>query len=165
MNELQWIKRLYFLPYYKFESMGPPPFQKQDIICVYTEIRKLRKYLTIVAKGIENGIRSGGAAEKAICDGINNPWQAYNFQVPNPVSRRMDILLPPDRRINATLIFFSLSTMTLLDYLVNNENSWAYIEHPGPLFRSIRNEGISPLFGVDEKLDADQIFKDSLKKK
>jgi hypothetical protein len=77
----------------------------------------------------------------------------------------MDILLPPDRRINATLIFFSLSTMTVLDYLVNNENSWAYVDRPGPLFRSIRNEGISPLFGVDEKLDADQIFKDSLKKK
>jgi hypothetical protein len=55
--------------------------------------------------------------------------------------------------------------MTVLDYLVNNENSWAYMERPGPLFRSIRNEGISPLFGVDEKLDADQIFKDSLKKK
>jgi len=165
MNELQWIKRLYFLPYYKFESMGPPPFPKQDIICVYTEIRKLRKYLTIIAKGIENGIRSGGAAAKAICDGINNPWEAYNFQVPNPISRRMDILLPPDRKINATLIFFSLSTMTILDYLVNNENSWAYVERPGPLFRSIRGEGISPLFGVDEKLDADQIFKDSLKKK
>ena len=165
MNELQWIKRLYFLPYYKFESMGPPPFQKHDIVCVYTEIRKLRKYLTVVAKGIENGIRSGGAPAKAICDGINNPWQAYNFQVPNPISRRMDILLSPDRRINATLIFFSLSTMTVLDYIVNNENSWAYMERPGPLFRSIRGEGISPLFGVDEKLDADQIFKDSLKKK
>jgi len=26
------------------------------------------------------------------------------------------------------------------------------------------DEGITPLFGVDEKLDADQIFKDSLKK-
>jgi len=164
-NELHWIKRLYFLPYYKFESLGPPPFPKQDIVCVYTEIRKLRKYLTMIAKGIENGIRSGGAAAKAICDGVNNPWESYNFQVPNPISRRMDLMLPPDRRINATLVFFSLSTVTILDYLVNNENSWAYSGRPGPLFRSIRNEGISPLFGVDEKLDADQIFRDSLKKK
>jgi len=165
LNELQWIKRLYFLPYYKFESIGPPPFPKQDIISFYTEIRKLRKFLTIVAKGIENGIRSGGAAAKAPCGGINNPWEAYTFQVPNTVSRHMDMMLPPERRVNATLIFFTLSTVTVLDYLVNNENSWAYSGRSVPLFRSIRNEGITPLFGVDEKLDADQIFRDSLKKK
>ena len=165
INELQWIKRLYFLPYYKFESLGPPPFPKQEIISFYAEIRKLRKYLTIVAKDIENGMRSGGAAAKALCDGINNPWEAYNFQVPNSISKRLDMMLPTERRINATLIFFSLSAITLLDYIVNNENSWAYTIRPGPLFRSIRNEGTSPLFGVDEKLDADQIFRDSLKKK
>jgi len=165
MNELHWIKRLYFLPYYKFESLGPPPFPKQDIISIYSEIRKLRKYLTVVAKGIENGIRAGGAAKKALCGGINNPWEAFNFQVPNTVSRRMEVILPPERRVNATLIFFTLSSVTMLDYIVNSENSWAYGTRPGPLFRSIRNEGITPLFGVDEKIDADKIFKDSLKKK
>jgi len=165
MNELHWIKRLYFLPYYKFESLGPPPFPKQDIIPIYSEIRKLRKYLTAVAKGIENGMRAGGAAAKALCGGINNPWEAYNYQVPTTVSRRIDMILPPERRVNATLIFFTLSTVTMLDYLVNNENSWAYGTRPGPLFRSIRNEGITPIFGVDDKIDADKIFKDSLKKK
>jgi len=165
MNELHWIKRLYFLPYYKFESLGPPPFPKQDIISIYTEIRKLRKYLTVVAKGIENGMRAGGAAKRAPCDGINNPWDAYNFQVPNTVSKRMEMILPPERRVNATLIFFTLSSATVLDFLVNNENSWAYVTRPGPLFRSIRNEGITPIFGIDDKIDADKIFKDSIKKK
>jgi len=165
INELHWIKRLYFLPYYRFEAMGPPPFPKQDIISFYGEIRKLRKFLTIVAKGIENGMRTGGAASKAPCAGINNPWEAYNFQVPNAVSKRMDAMLPPERRVNATLIFFTLSTVTVLDFLVNNENSWAYSGRPGPLFRSIKDEGILPLFGIDEKIDADQLFRESLKKK
>ena len=163
-NELHWLKRLYFLPYYKFESMGPPPFTKKDVIPIYSEVRKLRKSLTAVAKGIETGMRAGGAAVKAPCAGINNPWEAYNFQVPNPISKRLDMMLPPERRINATLIFFSLSTLTVLDFLLNNETSWAYANRPGPLFRSIKDEGISPLFGVTEKLDADKIFKDSLKK-
>jgi len=165
MNELHWIKRLYFLPYYKFESIGPPPFPKQDIVPIYSEIRKLRKYLTAIAMGIEQGIRAGGASSRVLCNGIQNPWENYNFQIPNPVSKRMDMMMPPERRINATLIFFSLSTVTVLDYIVNNENSWAYGGRPGPLFRSIRNEGINPLFGVEEKVDADQIFKNSLKKK
>jgi len=164
MNELHWVKRLYFLPYYKFESMGPPPFPKTDIVSIYSEVRKLRKYLTSVAMGIEQGTRAGGKAAKALCNGINNPWETYNFQVPNPVSKRLDMMLPPEKRMNATLIFFSLSAVTVLDYLVNNENSWAYANRSGPLFRSVKNEGITPVFGVDDKLDADKIFKESLKK-
>jgi len=164
LNELNWIKRLYFLPYYKFESIGPPPFPKSEIISVYSEIRKLRKYLTAFALGVEQGVRAGGAAAKAPCAGISNPWAAYNFQVPNPVSRRLDMMLAPEKRMNATLIFFSLSAVTVLDYIVNNENSWVYGEKGGILFRSVNNEGIIPLFGVDNKLDADKIFKDSLKK-
>jgi hypothetical protein len=164
LNELNWIKRLYFLPYYKFESIGPPPFPKSDIISVYSEVRKLRKYLTAFALGVEQGVRAGGAAAKAPCRGINNPWAQYNFQVPNPVSRRLDMMLAPEKRMNATLIFFSLSAVTVLDYIVNNENSWVYNEKGGILFRSVNNEGIVPLFGVDNKLDADKIFKESLKK-
>jgi hypothetical protein len=164
INELHWIKRLYFLPYYKFESIGPPPFPKTDIIPVYSMIRKIRKTLTSVAMGIEQGVRAGGAAAKAQCGGIHNPWTRYNYQIPNPVSRRLDIRLPPEKRINATLVFFTLSTVTVLDNIINNENSWAYKDRPGPLFRSVRNEGIVPMFGVIEKLDVEKIFRDSLKK-
>ena len=164
INELHWIKRLYYFPYYRFESMGPPPFQKQDVTPIYTEIRKLRKYLTATAVGIEQGMRAGGAKTKALCNGINNPWEAYNFQIPNSISRRLAMLLPPERRINATLVFFSLAVIAVLDYIVNNENSWSYGNRPGSLFRSVNDEGITPLFGVDKKLDADQIFRDSLKK-
>jgi hypothetical protein len=165
LNELHWIKRLYFLPYYKFESIGPPPFPKSEIVPIYSEIKKVRKYLTAVALGIEQGIRAGGAPAKAVCRGINNPWERYNFQVPNPVSRRLDMMLAPEKRMNATLIFFSLSAATVLDYIVNNENSWIYNDNrQGPLFRSVKNEGIMPMFGVDQKLDADKIFRDSLKK-
>jgi len=164
MNELNWIKRLYFLPYFKFESVGPPPFTKQDVVPIYTQIRKVRKYLTSIAMGIEQGMKAGGAAAKAPCDGIVNPWEPYNFQIPNPISRRLDVMIPAERKINATLIFFSLSVITVMDYLLNNENSWFYAGRTGPLFRSIRDEGITPIFGVDEKLDADKIFRDSLKK-
>ncbi len=74
------------------------------------------------------------------------------------------MMIPSERKINATLIFFSLSVVTVMDYLLNNENSWFYAGRTGPLFRSIRDEGITPIFGVDDKLDADKIFRDSLKK-
>ena len=165
LNELRWTQRLYFMPYYKFESFGPPPFQKQDITAIYSEIRNLRKYFTQIAGGIELGSRKGGAETKARCNGIDNPWEPYNFEVPNPVSKRLDMLLGHGKRNNAALIFFALSTVTVLDYLVNNESSWAYSERPGALFRSVNGTGVVPMFGVDNKLDADQIFRDVMKRK
>jgi hypothetical protein len=165
LNGLHWIKRLYYLPYYKFESVGPPPFQKQNVTAIYSEVRTLRKYLTLVAAGIEQGNRLGGAGAKAHCDGIVNPWNRYNFEIPNPVSKRIDVLLAPERRNNTAVIFFALSVVAVLDNLLNNENSWAYGEKVGPIFRSIDNKGVTPVFGIDNKLDADKIFKEEMRKK
>jgi len=163
--ELHWIKRLYFLPYYKFETLVPPPLQKKEIIPIYSKIKTLRKYLTAVAVGIEQGNKNGGQEAQAPCDGIENPWAAYNFQVPNPLSIRLDALLPPKGKNNASLIYFCLAVATVLDYIVNNEESWAYTNPPGPLFRSEDGKGIRPLTGVDERIDAEALFKQSLKQR
>jgi len=165
LNELRWIKRLSFLPYFKFEAMGPPPFKSQETVALYTQTKTLRKYLTMIAAGIEMGNRKGGAEAKAPCNGIDNPWAQYHFELPNPVSRRLDALLAPGKRNNAVLIFFALSTVTILDNLINSENSWAYNNDAVCLFRSLHDDGSTPVFGVDEKVDADQIFRSALKKR
>jgi hypothetical protein len=108
----------------------------------------------------------GGAEKKAPCDGIDNPWESYVFQVPNPVSIRLNALLAHKKKNNAALIFFALAVTTVLDYLVNNENSWAYaLERPGPLFRSVNGEGVMPQFGVESLIDADAIFKETIKQR
>ncbi|MCL2832846.1 MAG: hypothetical protein FWD78_06730 [Treponema sp.] len=165
VSDLHWTKRLYYLPFYKFESMSPPPFQKKDIVQIYPEVKRLRRYLAAVGAGIEMGNRSGGAEKFARCEGINNPWEPYNFQVPNPLSERLNALLAPKNRTNASLVFFTLAAITVLDYLVNNEESWAYENRPGPLFRSVDGEGIVPLTGIDTRIDAEALFKASLKKR
>jgi hypothetical protein len=165
ISELNWAKRFYFFPYHKFGTIGPPPIQKQDTTPIYTEIRKFRRYLSAVAAGIEHGNNQGGAEAQVLCDGIDNPWEPYKFAISNPISMRLDLLLSPKKRNNATLVLFSLSVATVLDHLVNNESSWAYEGRSGPLFRSVHNEGIKPLFGVDTKLDADAIFRQTLKQR
>jgi hypothetical protein len=161
INELHWTKRLYFLPYYQFASSAPPPFQKKDITALYPEIRRLRKYLSIAAAGIEQGLKSGEGTPH--CEGIENPWDAYVFQVPNPVSIRLGALLGKKKN-NASLLFYTLAVTVVLDNLVNNDSSWAYSgDRSGVLFRSVNGDGLTPAFGVDEKVDAEAIFKQSLK--
>ena len=166
LEELHWIKRLYFFPYYKFESFFPPPFKKTEIGALYPEIRRLRRYLTAVAAGIEQGNKEGGAEKRPPCNGIDNPWDPYVFQVSNPVSVRLDALLKnPKQKNNASLVFFSLAVTTVLDHIVNNEKSWAYAEKPGPLFRSVNGEGVSPVYGVDDTVDTEALFKESIKER
>jgi hypothetical protein len=165
LNELYWLKRLYFMPYYKFDSLFPPPFQKKDIEAVYPEVRALRRSLAAVAAGIDQAGKIGGSKKMVPCDGVDNPWEPYNFEVPNPVSTRLNALLAPQKRNNAILVFFSLAIATVLDHLVNDTDSWAYSSQSGVLFRSVGNKGVFPQFGVDKKVDADRIFKESLKER
>ena len=165
ITELHWLKRLRYMPFHKFDSLLPPPFRKGEITPIYPEIRTLRKHFVAVAAGIEQGMRAGGAAENAPCDGIDNPWDPYVFEVPNPVSTRMDALLAPKLKTNATLVYFTLAIATVLDYIVNNEKSWAYSPHPSPVFRSVNGEGKVPLTGVDDRIDADALFKQNLRQR
>ncbi|MDR1178029.1 MAG: hypothetical protein LBK64_04305 [Spirochaetaceae bacterium] len=167
-NELHWVKRLYLLPYYKFESSFPPPMSKREVNPAYPVVRSLRKYLTAVAAGIEQAKKRGGAEQNVHCQGIENPWDEYNFEVSNPLSLRMDALLGGKnsrQRNNAALVFFTLATTVILDFIMNSERSWAYNEQTGFLFRSVNGEGVRPLMGVDTKLDTGTIFKHSLKQR
>lgn len=166
LNELRWVKRLYFFPYYKFESIFPPPFKKQDVSPLYSEVRKLRRSLTAVAAGIERGNKMGGAEKKIRCDGIENPWDHYEFQIPSPISKRLDMLLGEKKHNNASLIFFTLAVTVVADILINNDSSWAYSnDRSDTLFRSVNGEGHTPSPGVDDKVDADALFRQSLNKR
>jgi hypothetical protein len=118
-----------------------------------------------VAAGIEQANRQGGANKRVPCDGIDNPWEPYNFEVPNPLSLRLDSLLEGKNKNNASLVFFTLAVSAVLDHLVNSEDSWAYSSRSGPLFRSVGGEGIMPLTGVDTKIDAEAIFKATVKQR
>lgn len=167
LTELLWMKRLNFLPFLRFESaVSSHPFRKQDELPFYAVVRELRRLLTGVAAGIEAGNKRGGPAANAVCDGIDNPWAPYVFQIPNPVSRRIDALLGgrnSKRRNNAALVFFTLSAATVLDSLINDKGSYAYYDEAGCPFRSVGGEGLKPVFGVDEKIDADAVFKRVIK--
>ncbi|MDR1301857.1 MAG: hypothetical protein LBK43_05235 [Treponema sp.] len=165
-NELQWIKRLYYLPYYKFENKSPSPFKKSSIIAVYPEVRKLRRCLSTLAAKIDLSAKQRTAELDAPpCEGIENPWADYVFQVSNPLSMRLNTLLGRQKRNNASLIYFTLAVATVLDHLVNDYNSWAYGNDDEPLFRSVNGAGVVPQFGVDEKIDANALFKQIMKER
>lgn len=167
LSELLWIKRLNFLPFLRFEtSFSTHPYHKKDEKPFYAEVRELRRLLTAVASGIEAGMKKGGQAASASCDGIDNAWEPYVFQLPNPVSIRLDALLGgkgSKRKTNAALVFFTLSAVSILDQIINEKSGYAYAEPAVCPYRSVDGEGGKPVFGVDERVDAEALFKQSLK--
>ena len=149
-SELQWIRRLFFFPYYTFDMKFSSPFKKEEVINVYAEIRKLRRILTSIACEINPSNKQSPCIVSNVCE-------HYNFQIANPISVRMNILISDKKRTNALLIFFTLSIVMVLDHIVNNVNSWAYEDHPYFLVRSSNNKI------TDNKIDTDLIFRQSLK--
>jgi len=166
LTELLWVKRLNFLPYLRFEtSITSHPYRKQDSVPLYAAVRELRKILSGVAAGIEEGIKNKSSGP---FNGIDNPMEPYNFQIPNPVSKRLDALLGgknSKKKTNAALVFFALSVVVVLDTIINDKESHAYSDPADCPFRSINGEGIKPVFGVDQRVNADTLFKNSLKNK
>ncbi len=168
LSEAMWIKRLFFMPYFRFESMlTRPHFRHSDLPKLHKSIRELKRILGHVAICIEKGMKAGGAKTDASCSSIENPWEPWNFQVPNPISIRISALLPekkPSRRTNAALVYYTLSVVSVLDYIVNDTKSWGYLDRNYYPYRSVDNRGNKAIYGMSEEIDTMALFKESLKK-
>ncbi len=166
-GETLWIKRIFFMPRFSFENMlAAPPFRNQELPRLHESIHELRRILTHVAAGIEKGMKAGGASTNADCPGIDNPWASWVFQVPNPVSLRIEALLPERktvRRTNAALVFFTLSVVSVLDYILNDPGSWSYLEREYYPYRSVDGRGNKALYGTEGEIDTMYLFREALR--
>ncbi|MDR2803128.1 MAG: hypothetical protein LBB22_02420 [Treponema sp.] len=167
-TDIHWIRRYYFLPNYDTIPPTPPSFFKKDVVAIYTLAHRLRKDLTACAVAIDAANKLGGAAENALVEGIENPWEPYNFQVENPLSKRLNMLLGKKQHINASLIFFTLAAVTVLDNYLSDKASIAYTANNEIFFRHSGHEEMKPVFWVEKQTGTFDIFKksiESLKKK
>ena len=120
--------------------------------------------LSIIAGRIDEA----SAGKKAVL-GVMNPWDRYQFDLPNSVSKRLDVLLGAKRSdaetaaTNANLIKYTLCLISVLDWWINNPASPAYSTDPENLYRISEKDG-GPQFSVEERSDQNQLFTDAIKK-
>jgi hypothetical protein len=184
INDINWIKRYCFFPYYKFSSLTAPSIQKKDIAPLYPIVRHLLVELSKIAVNIEKTTKGQDPQARPSIPGINNPWDAYIFEIPSAISRHMDMLFPKEKRNNLSLIMFTASVTSVLDYLMNNQNSWAYSIETEEIFRDTDSVSSSDTIDTidtidttdttiggdlslysDGKIDTEAIFKEALAKK
>ncbi|MDR0707974.1 MAG: hypothetical protein LBF60_08910 [Treponema sp.] len=158
-EELNWTARLFLFPQLKIDMFSKSFVHNKEISSAFPKIRTLRQDFTIIAQEIEKAVQAGGASAHASCAAINNPWDKYVFQVENPLSKRLNALLSKEQRTNVSLIYYTLSVLSVLDYFLNNANSWAYKTNTAKLFRSSDDDGFVPEPPPEKSVDADEIFR------
>ncbi len=164
LNTLLWQTTYHFLPNFKFdkillerpqdESKYRPLFHRTDFA---------RKYLTLVINECDSKAKDKGKTNL-----VENPWEHYNFQIQNEVSKRLDVLLGAQNKTattsatNANLLKYTLCFIAVLDWWINNPGSPAYTTDPMHIYR-ISNDDGKPVFSVPERSDQNSLFVEAIK--
>ena len=165
LNNILWRAKYYYLPHFKFNA---PLIQKPVNDTKYKPLYSRTDFLKTVLSIIAGRIDEASAGKKAVL-GVMNPWDRYQFDLPNSVSKRLDVLLGAKRSdaetaaTNANLIKYTLCLISVLDWWINNPASPAYSTDPEILYRISEKDG-GPQFSVEERSDQNQLFTDAIKK-
>ncbi|MGN0729803.1 hypothetical protein [Treponema sp.] len=165
LNNILWRIKFYFLPSYKFNA---PVLQKPINDARYRPLAARTDYIRTVLTSLVRRIDENMAEKKTVL-GVLNPWDRYTFDLPNAVSKRIDVLLGAKREddvtaaTNANLIRYTLCTISVLDWWINNSASPAYDANSTKLYRISEKDG-APLFSVPERNDQNQLFAEGVKK-
>ncbi len=162
-TSLLWQTTYHYLPSFKFDQLlleHPADESKYKPLFVRTDFA--RKYLTLVVNECDKAAKTREAVKL-----VENPWDHYRFDIPNEVSKRLDVLLggqnhsPSTNATNANLIKYTLCFMSVLDWWLNNPDSPAYGTDPMHIFRVSPEDG-KPLFSVPERSDQNKLFADAV---
>ena len=164
ITSLLWQMTYHFLPNFKFEQLIlEHPADESKYRPLFHRTDWARKFLTIVINECD-----ANAKTKGNCNLIENPWDHYKFDIPNEVSKRLDVLLGAQNKTatttatNANLLKYTLCFISVLDWYINNPESPAYTTPPMHIWRISPEDG-RPQFSVPERNDQNKLFVEAVK--
>lgn len=163
MTNILWAARYNFLPHYKFERLlleQPSRNDKYKPLFIRTDY--IRKLLCELCRRIDKAQK-----DKGDVIGILNPWDKYDFDIPNSISKRLDVLLNAKKSTdsnatNANLLKYTLCIISVLDWWINAEDSPAYDSANNKIYRVSKEDG-KPIFSVPLVKNPNLLFAQSIK--
>jgi len=159
--DLLFYKKRYFLPYTKGTIFsGLQTSRDRDLKPLYKMSPLMKRYLGIAARDVERSIESRKEGGSYSSVAMGNPFDPVHVEVDNLAIDRLRALLKhegpsPKKLTNAALVYYALSILEVLDYLVNSPASWAYREERILPYRSLEeSQGIR----LGAELDAEKAF-------
>lgn len=165
MTDVLWQTKYNFLPHFEFEQLlleKPSNDSRYRPLCIRTDY--LRKVFTELSRRIDEA-----AKEKGVVEGIANPWKKYEFDIPNAISKRLDVLLGAKKpeettqATNANLIKYAMCIVSVLDWWINNKESPAYANCSSKRLYRISDKDGAPVFSVPLRNDQNRLFSQSVK--
>ncbi len=164
ITSLLWQTTYHYMPNFKFEQLLlEHPADESKYRPLFHRTDFARKFLTLVINECDQK-----AATKASCSLIENPWEHYKFDIPNEVSKRLDVLLGAQNKTanttanNANLLKYTLCFLAVLDWWINNPGSPAYATEPMHIWRISEADG-KPQFSVPERKDQNKLFAERIR--
>ena len=161
LTSVLWQTKYNFLPYFEFEQLlleKPKNDSQYRPMCI--RVSFLLKFFSSLSHDID------AAKGNGMVMGIQNPWDKYKFDIPNAISKRLDVLLGAKKAdsaaTNANLIKYSLMVIAVLDWWVNNPKSPAYSTDSSKIYR-INEEDGAPAFSVPTRSDQNRLFAERVK--
>ncbi|AEE15928.1 hypothetical protein [Treponema brennaborense] len=163
MSNILWHTRYNFLPYLQFEQLLlEKPVNEAKVRPLYIRTPLLVNELFRFTLIADDTAKSGKESLE-----IPNIHAPYRYDIPNVVSRRLDVLLGAKKKqggraTNANLLKYMLAIAAVLDWWINNKSSPAYAGSDNQLYRTSPEDG-SPVFSVPERSDQNELFVHSIK--
>lgn len=164
ITALLWQVTYHYMPNFKFEQLVlEHPANESKYRPLFHRSDFARKFLTLVINECDQKAKT-----KATCSLIENPWEHYKFDIPNEVSKRLDVLLGAQNKTanttatNANLLKYTLCFIAVLDWWLNNPDSPAYTTDPMHIWRISPNDG-KPVFSVPVRNDQNKLFAEAIK--
>ena len=164
LNSLLWQITFHFMPSFKFDQLLlERPQDQSKYRPLYHRTDFTRKYLTMVVNECDQAAKT-----KSEIKSISNPWDHYQFELPNEISKRLDVVLggkntgPNTNATNANLLKYTLCFVSVLDWYINNPDSPAYTGDPMNIYRVSSEDG-KPQFSVKTRNDQNKLFAEGIK--
>jgi len=167
LSNLYSLIKQFYLPWFDIRLYGIVKSQKDERLPpFYVRVSRLKRLLTRYNAAIEAAPLGSELNPDTSVPGVQNPWEIYKFDVSNPVSRRLDALCGgkhSKHKTNALLIRYTLSILNVLDWWINDKESFAYRSTPDYLYRVVEPGSATPAFGINIRTDVDELFVSHLK--
>lgn len=164
ITALLWQVTYHYMPNFKFEQLVlEHPANESKYRPLFHRTDYSRKFLTLVINECDQKAKT-----KATCNLIENPWEHYKFDIPNEVSKRLDVLLGAQNKTanttatNANLLKYTLCFIAVLDWWINNPDSPAYSTDPMHIWRVSEADG-KPVFSIPVRSDQNKLFVEAIK--
>lgn len=160
LSNLYTLIKTTFLPYFDIRMYGTSKSVKGDRLPpFFLRVKQLHRVMERYCDEIDS-VLPGTEASSSI-SGISNPWEQYKFEIPNVVSRRLDALFGgknAKNKTNAFLVKQSFLIVSVLNWWINDRDSFAYRFPPDYLYRVVDPGSSVPAFGVNSRTDTDALF-------